>query len=518
MVEISPLIARRSRISASVFTGRPTPAVTEIDPQSKALLNSNSVQLGLVSRQVENLSARVNRLSSSLESVRVNLATSQALERQKERQEQILETKLAQQKLREGKESLIEKKITAAALKPALVLGNKARSSLFSLSNIFTRLFGAFLAFKGVETIKALAEGNTEKLEEIKNQVLLTVGGFIGLNLALRLATGTLSLGFLKIAGGLALLSAAIIFKEPILNAIESIKKARDNSVRAWLGLDDESQSDPDELPKPGATLEPSPDPDKLPEPGATKQPPSDNTTDNTRDASDPNIMSDGSIISPGDIVGGDDFNQPLKDDKGDRTGGKGDRNEDTQPKPENLDGKGGGDNIEPKLPNYGLFDYFDPSSMIKRIREEEKINSNDINLSNIETKTTLLSTSREQEFRKKTAERESRPENQVGAKATDPEILKMIEEERNINNPKKVNIDPVPNNNSQVVKNVSQSTDKQSINVIPMPIPMDSGNDAVGVNVSSGAIGGGPGISIPSSNPNNPYILGALAQYNVVA
>ena len=79
MVEISPLIARRSRISASAFTGRSDPTVTEIDPQSKALLNSNSIQLGLVSRQVENLSARVNQLSNSLQAVRNNLATSQAL-------------------------------------------------------------------------------------------------------------------------------------------------------------------------------------------------------------------------------------------------------------------------------------------------------------------------------------------------------------------------------------------------------------------------------------------------------
>jgi hypothetical protein len=37
-------------------------------------------------------------------------------------------------------------------------------------------------------------------------------------------------------------------------------------------------------------------------------------------------------------------------------------------------------------------------------------------------------------------------------------------------------------------------------------------------VNVSSGSIGEGPGVSISSSNPDNPYILGALAQYNVLA
>ena len=233
MVEISPLIARRSRISASAFTGRSDPTVTEIDPQSKALLNSNSIQLGLVSRQVENLSARVNQLSNSLQAVRNNLATSQALERQKENQEQILATKLAQQKLREGKESAIEKKITVAAFKPINKLGRTAQSSLSGLSDIFKRLFGAFLAFKGVETIKALAEGNTEKLEEIKNQVLLTVGGFVGLSLAVKVATGGLSLGFLKLSGLLVVLGGLAFFKDDIKNLVkdfwgQSFRRVRD--------------------------------------------------------------------------------------------------------------------------------------------------------------------------------------------------------------------------------------------------------------------------------------------------
>ena len=68
------------------------------------------IALAVVSNQIQSLGAQVNQLSNSLAVVRNSLATSQALERQKERQEQVLENRL-QQKLREGKESAVEKKI-----------------------------------------------------------------------------------------------------------------------------------------------------------------------------------------------------------------------------------------------------------------------------------------------------------------------------------------------------------------------------------------------------------------------
>ncbi len=511
MVEISPLIARRSRISASAFTGRSDPTVTEIDPQSKALLNSNSIQLGLVSRQVENLSARVNQLSSSLQAVRNNLATSQALERQKENQERILETKLAQQKLREGKESAIEKKITVAAFKPIKKLGAKAQSSLSGLSNIFTRLFGAFLAFKGVETIKALAEGNTEKLEEIKKQVLLTVGGFVGLSLAVKLATGGLSLGFLKVGALLAVLGGLAFFKDDIGNALK-------NFGYNWFDDMNKTQSEIDAQSGQGGPENPDPEIDYQNQ-DPSIEPQKSPTSEVKPEAPNigyewwRNIITDSTPTSMKRRREEEKIQPPSKQKENEEN------KTDTQPNPtkpeiegsnntdeSNLNDKG--DNIEPQPKGpieLDVIPYKDP-------QPEPKSQS--------EPQSSLLPKSKEQELREKTAKTEALPENQVGAKVTDPEILKMIEEEREIGRTGKMPTDIVPiyKDKRDIIKNVSQSTDNQSINVIPMPIPMDSGGGQQQVNVSSGSIAKGPGISIPSSNPDNPYILGALAQYNVLA
>ena len=268
MVEISPIAVRRSRISAAAFTGRAAaPTSAGIDPQSQQLLSRNTLQLAVVSNQIQSLGAQVNQLSNSLAVVRNSLATSQALERQKERQEQVLENRLAQQKLREGKESVVEKKIQAKALSPALKLGAKLQTSLGGLLGFFNRLFFSWLAIKGVETIQALADGNYEKLEEIKKSVLVAVGGFIGLKLALKAATGGFRGRFNKLSLLLTGVAAIALFREPIGEFFKTIGAFVDQltnqrlsqlnqNFQSWVekNFPPVDQGDPDALPDPGAT------------------------------------------------------------------------------------------------------------------------------------------------------------------------------------------------------------------------------------------------------------------------
>ena len=95
----SALIGRRTTISASAFTGRAVPpgAVSQPDPVTTGLINRNSLQLGVVSNQIQNLTAQVNSLSGSMTVIANSLATSQALERRREQQELLLERRLAEQ-------------------------------------------------------------------------------------------------------------------------------------------------------------------------------------------------------------------------------------------------------------------------------------------------------------------------------------------------------------------------------------------------------------------------------------
>lgn len=550
----SALIGRRRSISAtSLFNTAPgrvvNPSVVGLDPQSQGLIQSNTTQLAQVSRQVESLSIRVNQLSTSLQGVRNSLATSEALDRQRERQEQLQQARLAQQKLREGKESAIEKKITAAAMKPAITIANKARNSLFSLGNLFQNLLGAFLTFKAVETIQALATGNTEKLEEIKGQVLTAVGGFIGLKLAIKAATGTMSLGFLKFSLALAGLAAIVKFREPIGNFLDGIFYPNNPA------------SNPDGLPKPGEALEENTTQPNTTEetqtesteqantpPTSTEQEPQvsstykanwwdDLVTDSTptsmpvpappepKTKSEPTETVLGNKVEPPPPVNGDSEGSTPSEQSTEN----GNEQPEVQPKPglsaEELKqynrAYANKDNFLAKGQIKAAWNKMTPeqkAAFLAHAREQGH-DWSDYGFT-APAKTQSKNLSREQQFRRETAAREALPENQIGAKATDPEILAMIEQEKYIGKTGQLppNIFEPTSNRRTVAQNVSQQTDRQSINVVPMPQMLGSEEPPKEVNSASGNIGGSPGISIPSSNPDNPYILGALAQYNVVA
>ena len=109
--------------------------------------------------------------------------------------------------------------------------------------------------------------------------------------------------------------------------------------------------------------------------------------------------------------------------------------------------------------------------------------------------------------------QQEGSEEAKVGDKATDPDILRMIAEEKEIGRTGK--IDPILSKNRTVSETISQAS-RPTVNVIP--VPMNDGEEtAQEAPASSGNIAASPGI-IASHNHDNPYILGALAQYNVIA
>tara|TARA_A100001201_G_scaffold39309_2_gene41062 strand:+ start:2124 stop:3605 length:1482 start_codon:yes stop_codon:yes gene_type:complete len=214
MVSSFPIIGRRSTVSTAAFTGRATAPVQQ-DPVTTKLLNQNSLQLGLVATQITNLNTQVASLNTTLQAISTGLATSQAVERQKEEAEQARESRLAQEQLRQGQESLIEKKIEAAATAPAQKLATKASFTLGNLGKFFLSLVGGWLTSQAIDAINANAEGNKDKLQEIKINVLKGLGVITGVFVASRLALTALTGGFGRLAIGLTAAAAIGLFTTP---------------------------------------------------------------------------------------------------------------------------------------------------------------------------------------------------------------------------------------------------------------------------------------------------------------
>ena len=213
-------------------------AVSQPDPVTTNLLNAQSSQLASLSGVVQGMGNQINALTSSMRSISQALSVSQSLERQKAEQEQMLENRLAQQQLREGKESAIEKKIQAATVAPAQKLAGKAQQTLGSLSSIMLSLIGGWLAVQTVKFLGAASEGNTKKMNGIKSNLLKTLGVIAGVYVAGKLGLGLLSAGFLRfgkqilLVGGVGM--AASLFADPIRQLLDAVVSW---GGKAWEGL-----------------------------------------------------------------------------------------------------------------------------------------------------------------------------------------------------------------------------------------------------------------------------------------
>ena len=125
-------------------------------------------------------------VQQGLKVVSDKLEVSEKLRKIRDANELKREQQLAQQQLREGKESLVEKKIQSALLAPVRRLGAKTRSILGSLLKVFNIALLGFMGMKSIQLLDALIKGDEKKLKEIKGEILkqLTIAGgiFIAIN------------------------------------------------------------------------------------------------------------------------------------------------------------------------------------------------------------------------------------------------------------------------------------------------------------------------------------------------
>ena len=212
--------AVRRNISSS-FLGAPKQA--QADPVTTDLLQQQSLSLTSISQQLQSVSGQISRFDSTLQGVKENLALSDQLERQREAAKQNRERILAEQGLREGKESALENKIQAALTQPLQRVGVKTQGVLGRLQNFFLILAGGWLTTTGIDLLQSLSEGNVDKINELKTKFL---GG-------LAIIAGTLTAMTLGIKNSLRILGLFVSNVSRV--AFGGLLKGSLNGVRSLL-------------------------------------------------------------------------------------------------------------------------------------------------------------------------------------------------------------------------------------------------------------------------------------------
>ena len=202
---------RRSQISSSgIFGGGRAGTLVPVnkgpDPQTLAIVRTNTNTITSFQIQINNLTKQNNEvllnlgkinslqqqinilqvsvidLGNNLQQIANLIVNDSALEQQKERLSQEQEKRLAEIGLRQGKEKQLESKIREALVWPIKQIGNKVQSAFGSLMSFMWQLLGGWLTMQGLDTLKALASGDSKKLDDIKKNVinsLLVVGGIL---------------------------------------------------------------------------------------------------------------------------------------------------------------------------------------------------------------------------------------------------------------------------------------------------------------------------------------------------
>ena len=172
----------RRNISSSIFGGRRAPEQVQGDNVSTNLIARNSLALSNVSLQLGGIADQVKNINSSLTLIKDNLSISDDIQRKKELAKQKRESQLAEEGLREGKESELEKKIQFALLTPVRRVAQVARGILGRLSESLLFLAGGWLTVQGLRFLRLNSEGNIEALKKFKDRFLkdlLLIGGLV---------------------------------------------------------------------------------------------------------------------------------------------------------------------------------------------------------------------------------------------------------------------------------------------------------------------------------------------------
>ena len=205
----------RRSVSSSIFTGRAVPPQAQGDTISQNLISKNSLTLESVSGQLSGITQQVSSINNSLEAIKNNLQVSDALERQRQAAKERREAILAEQGLREGKESELEKRIQFALLTPVRRVKQVAQGILSRLTDAFLFLAGGWLVNTTLTFLRLNAEGNEEELKKFKDKLVGSLIIMGGITLAATIAFGKLLALTKAFTASLLLVISANFIKKP---------------------------------------------------------------------------------------------------------------------------------------------------------------------------------------------------------------------------------------------------------------------------------------------------------------
>ena len=160
-----------------------TSSVASLQNQVNDLSKNNITNIGVFSTfqqsfstQIVSVKSQLDKVNDTLESVATTISSESVIERQKDLIDQENQKRLAESGARGGQESLLETKIQSALSEPLSRIGNTVSFGFQNLMSFISTLLGGWLTLEGIKTLKAYQDDDKNKLDDIKNSVIKTLG------------------------------------------------------------------------------------------------------------------------------------------------------------------------------------------------------------------------------------------------------------------------------------------------------------------------------------------------------
>jgi hypothetical protein len=172
------------------------PQTSLIDRSQNLQIQTTQQSVGYLQQSLDFIRVNVQVLSEGINNLGKQLQAEGVIEQRNLKEQQESERRLSERQIRLGRESQLERKITAALSRPIVAIQKNITSLFDRIMGAMTTLFFGWLTNQGIETLKSLALGDSKKLEEIKNNVikniLYSIGAFAAINVGFGLVMRTL--------------------------------------------------------------------------------------------------------------------------------------------------------------------------------------------------------------------------------------------------------------------------------------------------------------------------------------
>lgn len=177
----------RATISSAAFRGNNDLISARKDnEETLSAIQSNQQTLSGIQQEIVSLRQEIGSLNPGLIRIASLIERDTLSDEQATREQQERERRLAEQNIRLGKEDELENRIQNAIVAPVQRLTPKVENLFGGVGAALAALFGGWLVNQTIEYMKAEGQKNTDRLVEIKNNILRNIGIAGGILVSIR--------------------------------------------------------------------------------------------------------------------------------------------------------------------------------------------------------------------------------------------------------------------------------------------------------------------------------------------